>query len=118
MQRILIAGEGLGPALAGLPVLLLSPGVIEAHGCRYEATRGELDRAWLWIAKGRDWTGPHKSWRGACEALAGLCPPHVLPVVLSGLCSGRASPQGATVVAGGWRYRLAWGGRDRPVRYD
>ncbi|WLJ71176.1 hypothetical protein [Sphingomonas phage Carli] len=113
----MLAGPSLGPAMAGLPVMRLGPDVIEAHATRYPAARRDLIAARLWIARGRDWQGPFRGWRAALEALAAVCPAPDLPRVVATLRTGRGTPLGAVTMAGGWRYRLAWGGDDPPSRY-
>lgn len=117
MRRVMLAGPAMGPALAGLPVLVIGPDTVEAHATRYRAARSDLIPARLWVARGRDWRGPFRGWREALEALAGVCPAPDLPRVAMALQTGRGTPLGAVAMAGGWRYRLAWGGTSPPSRY-
>jgi hypothetical protein len=97
--------------MAGLPVVKIRPGVVSVAGVHYPAGAADLTPARLWIARGREWQGPFKGWRAArraLEALGGPC---------DALAIGRASDLGAYALAGGWRWRLAWGGDVPPGRY-
>lgn len=109
-------GSVLGPAMAGLPVRFIGQAGdscrVEAHATRYLVPRCDLEPGRLWVRRGREaWQGPFPSWRDARAAL------DAPPGVVERLAAGRASPDGATCLAGGWRYRLAWGGASPPSRY-
>lgn len=106
------------------PVVFVGPGALEglalvrAHGGRLSLPLGELQPARLWLAKGRDWTGPLEGWSEALERLEGLCPAPYLPDVRKALEPALTSELGAHVIAGGWRYRLAWGNDFPPERFS
>lgn len=112
-----------GPDVRSGPVLYVAPGgpgLVEckAGACRLLLPRQRLQRGRLWLARGRDWQGPFKGWWAALAALAGLCDPCDLPTLAAGLARGRGTDLGAATMAGGWRYRMAWGGDDPPLRFD
>lgn len=109
--RFAVATDRLGPAMAGVPVAIVSPGWIDAGGVRRPADRGDLTPARLWIARGVEWQGPFPGWRRAREAIEALGGP------VEALAHGRASILGAVAYSRGWRWRLAWGGVDPPGRY-
>lgn len=90
---------------------------VESATVRYLVPRHDLAPARLWLAKGRTWQGPFKGWRETLAALQTLAPALDLPTLAKALEPGRGTPLGAVAMAGGWRYRLAWGGDDPPGRY-
>lgn len=115
-------GSVLGPAMVGVPVVFMGQAGdscrVEAATVRYLVPRHDLEPGRLWLARGRTWHGPLRTWREALEALASICPPHDMPAVRDALQPGRGTPLGAVTMAGGWRYRLAWGGASPPARYS
>lgn len=114
-------GSVLGPAMDGVPVTYRGGTgdavTVESATVRYTLPRVDLEPARLWLARGRVWHGPLGGWREALEALASICPPSDLPRVREALQHGRGSVHGTATMAGGWRYRLAWGGASPPARY-
>lgn len=114
LKRIAIAGASLGPAMAGVPVTVLSPAMIESGGVMRPAARSDLTPARLWIAKGLAWHGPFRGWRAARRALEALG----AGIACEALQRGRGSVLGAYALAGGWRWRLAWGNDFPPGRFN
>lgn len=109
---IYLGRPGLSPALDGVPMQWLGEGMADAGAVRLAVDPADLSPARLWLAKGRDWRGPFRSWRPAAAALP--WPPDVLGALAK---AGRGKPLGAEIISGGWRYRLAYGGNDPPERW-
>lgn len=105
---VLYRGPGKGPGLVEC----------DANGSRVQLPRQTLQTARLWVARGKDWRGPFRGWRAALDALAGLVEPGDLESLAAALQPGRGTERGAAAIAGGWRYRLAWGGDDPPLRFS
>lgn len=104
-------GSAYGAALAGSPARWIGEGLADIGGRRLSVDPGDISPARLWLARGRDWRGPFRCWRAAVAALAWP------PDVVAGLARGRGKPGGASIIARGWRYRLAYGGERPPERY-
>lgn len=104
-------GGPLGHVLGGCPGLVIETGegfaVVEFGAILEPCPLDCLSPARLWWRKGAgDWQGPYDAWG---EALALILP--------AGLESGLSDANGAEIISGGWRYRLAWGGEEPPERY-
>lgn len=109
---VYLASASLSPAMAGCPVLWLGEGLADAGAARIAASPADLSPARLWLARGREWRGPFRSYRAALAALP--WPPDALAALAR---AGRGKPLGAFYIAGGWRYRLAYGGERPPERW-
>lgn len=112
-----VTGSALGPAMVGAPVSVVGEAPplveVEAGAVRYMVGRDQLEPARLWIARGMAWQGPYGEAGEALAALEAISPPGTAERLSTGL----ESALGASVVAGGWRYRLAWSGEEPPGRY-
>lgn len=109
---VYVVRPAASPALSGCPVLWLGGGLCDTGAARVPISPDDLSPARLWLARGRDWQGPFPGWRAARAALQWP------GEVLGGLeAAGRGKPLGASYMAGGWRYRLAYGGDDPPARF-
>ncbi len=102
----------MGHVLGGSPVLWLGEGLGDTGAARVALEPGSLAPARLWLARGREWRGPFRSWRAALAA------PPWPDIPLRRLASaGRGKPLGAEIVSHGWRYRLAYAGAEPPERW-
>lgn len=102
----------LSHVMAGLVGEVREGGRVQ-FGAMLEPVRPEhLNPARLWWRRGAgEWQGPFNGWPDARPSLAALCPD------VDELESGVACPDGAEIVSGGWRYRIAWGSDDPPQRF-
>lgn len=102
----------MGHVLGGSPVLWLGEGLGDTGAARLAVDPGSLTPARLWLARGREWRGPFRSWRAALAA------PPWPDIPLKRLASaGRGKPLGAEIISHGWRYRLAYAGAEPPERW-
>lgn len=106
----------LGHVLGGCPGILRDKGqgfAVVAFAAMLEPCQLEdLAPARLWWRRGAGaWQGPFPAWPDARDHMAGAGVDSAL------LEAGALSPLGASVIIGGWRYRLAWAGDDPPRRY-
>lgn len=102
----------LGHVMAGSPVRWHGEGLAHTGAALMPIAPADVEPARLWLAKGKEWRGPFRSWRAARAALP--WPSDVLGALAK---AGRANPLGAETTAWGWRYRLAYAGAEPPERY-